>query len=324
MAELPFGAQAPDDGPKAGEVQSLGTLTNWAGAVISLALIIGIGVWGYQTLSRDVTGVPIVRAATGKPMRVVPDNPGGSPALHQGLAVNRVAADGSVAKPADELILAPEPIELAAEDQPLEDLENSAADSTGPERETRVAMALPESAAQMASIRALADKLSSGAAPLGDTSSDAEAQVEEPVLTEPEAQPEAKIEEAVVVVKGGLKRSLRPHPRPEKLVTVAADAVENAVNAVLEVSPDAVPEGTRLAQLGAFDSPETARKEWDKLNARFDDYMDGKQRVIERAKSGGRVFYRLRAMGFEDLNDARRFCSALVAERADCIPVTTR
>ncbi|WP_322866104.1 SPOR domain-containing protein [Aquicoccus sp. G2-2] len=117
---------------------------------------------------------------------------------------------------------------------------------------------------------------------------------------------------------------MRPRPRPEKLVTVAAGSVGDAVDRALEVAPEAVPVGTRLAQLGAFDSPETARTEWDKLDARFDDYMEGKQRVIERAKSGGRVFYRLRAMGFEDLNDARRFCSALVAERADCIPVTTR
>ena len=37
------------------------------------------------------------------------------------------------------------------------------------------------------------------------------------------------------------------------------------------------------------------------------------------ATSGGRTFYRLRAMGFEDLSDARRFCSALVAENAECM-----
>ena len=52
--------------------------------------------------------------------------------------------------------------------------------------------------------------------------------------------------------------------------------------------------------------------------------MGGKARVIQEAESGGRTFYRLRAMGFDDINDARRFCSVLVAENADCIPVTTR
>ena len=65
-----------------GAVQTLGTITNWAGAAVSLALIVGIGVWGYKMLARDVSGVPVVRAASGKPMRVQPEDPGGSPAMH--------------------------------------------------------------------------------------------------------------------------------------------------------------------------------------------------------------------------------------------------
>ena len=52
--------------------------------------------------------------------------------------------------------------------------------------------------------------------------------------------------------------------------------------------------------------------------------MEGKRRVIQEASRGGRTFYRLRAMGFEDLSDARRFCAVLLADNADCIPVTTR
>jgi hypothetical protein len=56
----------------------------------------------------------------------------------------------------------------------------------------------------------------------------------------------------------------------------------------------------------------------------FSVFLVGLSRVVQKATSGGRVFYRLRAMGFADLSDARRFCSALVAEGADCIPVVTR
>ena len=40
-------------------------LTNIAGAAMSVALVIGIGVWGYKLLVRDVTGIPVVRAAAG-------------------------------------------------------------------------------------------------------------------------------------------------------------------------------------------------------------------------------------------------------------------
>ena len=57
---------------------------------MSLALIVGIGVWGTKLIMRDVSGIPVVRAAEG-PMRIQPENPGGLPADHQGLSVNDVA-----------------------------------------------------------------------------------------------------------------------------------------------------------------------------------------------------------------------------------------
>jgi ornithine cyclodeaminase/alanine dehydrogenase-like protein (mu-crystallin family) len=67
-----------------------------------------------------------------------------------------------------------------------------------------------------------------------------------------------------------------------------------------------------------------ARAEWQRLRAALGDLLEGKSRVVQKAESGGRTFFRLRAMGFEDLADARRFCSALKAENIDCIPVVTR
>ena len=70
----------------------------WAfglGAVVSLALVAGLGVWGYKLTVRDVSGVPVVRALEG-PMRVLPTDPGGKLATHQGLAVNAVQADSGI------------------------------------------------------------------------------------------------------------------------------------------------------------------------------------------------------------------------------------
>ena len=91
-----------------------------------------------------------------------------------------------------------------------------------------------------------------------------------------------------------------------------------------EVDVASLPAGTRLVQLGAFDNEDQARGEWDRLAARFGDLMVGKSRVVQSAQSGGRTFYRLRAHGFDGEDDARRFCSALVAENAECIPVALR
>ena len=97
--------------------KTLANMTNFAGGAVSLALIAGVGIWSYKLIVRDVTGLPVVQAAEGE-MRVKPENPGGELALHQGLAVNSIAATGSAEGPADQIILAPSPTELTEEDLP--------------------------------------------------------------------------------------------------------------------------------------------------------------------------------------------------------------
>ncbi|WP_306005661.1 SPOR domain-containing protein [Aquicoccus porphyridii] len=329
MADIPLGG--PYHGTHAGRgtttgeiegadtVRTLGTVVNWAGAAVSLALILGISIWGYKMLARDVSGVPIVRAAEGQQMRVQPENPGGRPALHQGLAVNSVAALGPAEEPADRLILAPAPVDLSEEDVAQSALRSTGDDVSDAEA-ARPETGSPADGPEMASIRALADQLAAGAERLDAGEASETVQQVAVVVPEIEDVPEP---ENRPVIEGGLKQSLRPVLRPDEIKPTAVAAVAPAA-APEEIDPDSIAKGTRLAQLGAYESAEVARREWDRLSQRFGDYLEGKQRVIQRAQSGGRTFYRLRAMGFADLNDARRFCSALVAERADCIPVTTR
>lgn len=309
-------------------------LTNMAGAAISLALVVGIGVWGYKILVRDVSGVPVVRATEG-PMRIQPEDPGGATAEHQGLAVNDVAADGSAARPADRLVLAPEPLTLSLEDTPQSELRVAApAEETEPvtqevtpNAEAQDAVESDEDAATLAALDALADELSEGVEPMAPLApnDDSETNAETKPASETDAAPEIRTSDARPTE--GLGRSLRPKARPAQVASVE-DAVAASVAAQVatapEVDPESIPVGTRMAQLGAFESAAVAEQEWAKLSKQFSEYLDDKQRVIQKAQSGGRTFYRLRAMGFGDLSDARRFCSALVAEKADCIPVVTR
>ncbi|MDP5361786.1 MAG: hypothetical protein NWP79_06545 [Paracoccaceae bacterium] len=100
--------------PSAGKPR-VTNLVNYAGAALSLTLILGVGFWGYKLIMRDVTGIPVVRAMEGD-MRVLPDNPGGDVALHTGLAVNEVAALGEAGGPEDRLVLAPRTAGLTPED----------------------------------------------------------------------------------------------------------------------------------------------------------------------------------------------------------------
>lgn len=312
------------DAARVSSANPLVTFTNIAGAVISLALILGVAIWGYRLLVRDVTGIPVVRAASGE-MRVRPEDPGGQLAQNQGLSVNRVAAEGSAARPADRLRLAPQPVDLLPEDHltaeaitqpaPLQ----PAADGPVP-RAPDVAKALKEG-----NVDELVAQLTSGVAPLKELEEVPEKVVSS--VTETVVAEVTAAEERVSALRNapGVRLSLRPLKRPGALAVVTPAALtQEAPAAVTDVDPESLPAGTRLAQLGAFDSPEVAREQWEVMQTRFGTYMADKQRVIQKASSGGRTFYRLRAMGFADIGEARRFCSALVAENADCIPVVTR
>ena len=313
-------------------------LTNLAGAGVSLALIVGVGVWGTELVMRDVSGVPVVRAAEG-PMRIAPENPGGRPADHQGLAVNDVAGTGTAAAPADTLRLAPQDAGLTEEDTTSTELrqqvqEVATIQPAAPEQEEVVEASLPtfqeltgaEDPDEL--LQALANQIAGDVqpfTPLAEVEEPAEDAVVTAALEAATATDAPKIKTIAPDIPG-VARSKRPQRRPNGLqvASLTAPSTNGTTTAVQERDPSSLAKGTRLVQLGAFDSVDTARAEWTRLEGRFADYLEGKERVIEKASSGGKVFYRLRAHGFDDLSDARRFCAAFVAGKADCIPVVTR
>lgn len=270
-----------------------------AGAGCSLALIIGLVAWGYNLAVRDVAGVPIIRAAEG-PMRVAPTDPGGQIADHIGMAVNAVAEMRPSGGLPEEIILAPAPLDLSLDDQvvtvpepgPVGVVEASAAGRIDTGEATPVVASTDEAVAL-----ALSSLLEDA---LADTPSDTR----------------------ITGAEERVARSPRPAPRPERIALNGVTSVAARVPLSSEVDPASLAIGARLVQLGAFDSQEIARSEWTRLAARFGDLMSGKAAVLQPAVSGGRTFYRLRAAGFENEDDARRFCAALLAEDAACVPVT--
>lgn len=317
--------------PVSGKIAST---ANWAGAAVSLALIVGIGVWGYGVVSRDVSGVPIVQAMSG-PMRITPADPGGTLAEHQGLAVNAVAGQGAAAAPVDQLILAPTPAGLQADDVALGAMaraEGAPAFQPSLAREAQIVDPPPSPATNPESadpvdngvLFDLTAQIAAQSKPLSPLPQDAQDDVMAALAATIPAAPAAAAPK--LFTGPGLARSLRPQLRPAGLASAprAPQVILSTSTTVPEIDPQTLPAGTRLVQIGAFDSPDAARTEWQRLSGRFGDYLEGKDRVIQRATSGGRVFYRLRAHGFEDLSDARRFCAAFVAQNVDCIPVVTR
>jgi sporulation related protein len=322
-----------------------GRLVSLAGAAVSLLLIGGLAVWGYQLVMRDVSGVPVVRALEG-PMRVAPEDPGGQFASHMGLAVNAIAAVGEAEAPADRLTLAPRPLELSPEDLPMSDLQpltlpaatEAAGSGTGENGipgtlQGTLRTLQPSELLQTETIPAAgaaSESAPHGTTPPAVSASGAETSEAAPAVPGASAQ----LAEAAKPVTGGLTRSSTPRLRPASLVSRSAGASDIAIGAaasilaavtgVTEVEAATVPAGSTLVQLGAFGSRELARNAWETLALRFEDEVPGKQRVIQEARSGGKTFYRLRAMGFDDLADSRRFCATLVSANSECVPVTTR
>ncbi|MDA8585764.1 SPOR domain-containing protein [Rhodobacteraceae bacterium] len=315
---------------------------NWAGAFLSVLLIAGLATWGWKLWVRDVTGVPVVRALEG-PMRVAPEEPGGLASNYQGLTVNRIAEERVEAAPSDQVTLAPQPTTMNEdEDLAMADLPPMVEAVTG-EAITEVPGGLVTAAPEIGEPLAITDQDLAATAEaeafavieeergeglvsvLPDTASNdvilpeagelsATDLAVQLALGVDDAKPDPS--EARLVTASVPFTTPRPVVRPANLRLVSALAPVNG-----EVEASSIPTGTRLVQLGAYADPDVARVEWENRVARFGDYMVGKERVVQEAETGGQPFYRLRAMGFTDLADARRFCAVLVADGTNCIPV---
>jgi hypothetical protein len=156
-------------------------------------------------------------------------------------------------------------------------------------------------------------------------------------LGEVAGEPDAVLE--AVLPPDGTPPAARPLGRPSNLVRARAQAPAPAKPAASRTTetasaPAASPgvaqarevgslsAGTRLVQLGAYDSEAITRKAWAQLVAKNGDLLGSKSLYVERTTSNARVFYRLRVAGFENTEQTRVMCEALRARSIDCIPVT--
>ena len=288
---------ADDPARPAAPPVSVGGVARGLGAVLSLALMVSGGVWAWQMVQRDVSGVPVVRALEG-PSRVAPDDPGGTQAAHQGLSVTELAADGVSDLP-EEIVLAPPPLDLESKEPAA--ARDAAQDVPGRDMLLEIGLQAPDSA-----------DATSDDPPLGLVRPNRLAVARSP-------RPAAR----------GTQTALQNRAAPDADSALAASIADSVAadlsrSGGIDVDPASIGPGTRLVQLGTYDSAAEARRAWDGLANRFDPLLNERGRVIEAAHSGGSVFYRLRAHGFDGESDARRFCAALIDRRLDCIPVLVR
>jgi hypothetical protein len=304
----PVAPVRPEDAARPGWT---GWLIRAAGAVISVGFVAAVALWGWRITVRDVAEVPVVRALDA-PMRVAPADPGGAAPAYQGLAVNSIPAAGTVEAPPDRLELAPVGTGLLPEDQPVEPahIAGVSADEAAPPA------ALPAAAAErplsiMEALRvaeAEAQGLSAAEALASSAAEESGPLPLMPITRLPPPSPE-----------GAPVMSFPPRPRPAAAVPGAALVVRAAYD------PAAAPSsGAQLVQLGDYPTEAEAQSAWVALLSENGDLLGSRAPVLMQAGSGAQSFWRLRTGGFDGLDEARRFCAALGARGAACLPVTAR
>lgn len=309
-------------------------LTHYLGALVSVGLIVILAVWGFKLVVRDVSGVPVIRAIQGE-ARTAPENPGGELTNHTGLSVNAVAG-GNEVPAVDRVALAPATTGLGEADVAMGEFGATAQNPTNASdlplmTETSRVIPLPDGAVPEAP--AVTDTA------VTDTAAPAsEAPVNEAVTDlDGQATQDAAITSALaeaVAAPPAVANSARPAPRPRRVAAASVVAAEPATARAVTEAPAARPEATPAAepatasagggsaqvQIGAFDSDALARGEWGRVSGKYGALFSGKSMIVQEAKSNGRMFWRLRVGGFENRDEARRFCAALISGGTDCIP----
>ena len=302
MLESSDAALASED--KLGKFK-LNMIFYWIGAVLSLSLLAGAIGWSYKLVVRDINQIPIVRAQLG-PLRVAPDNPGGLTAANQGLSVTQLAVNE---KPllSDEINLAP-----AAE---ILNEETSASLLREVDKLNQI-----DETYEIKEINA-ENTISldgSSSAMKGETASKTESLVAQVAFSQKKVEIENAVSLALSITSefDPSLTSLRPKTRPRSVQ-------QNRELIVSKEPMSKLPIGSAIVQLGAFDSKSLAESEWRRFEKLLGSILAPKQMIIQKAESGGKIFYRLRASGFNDISDARQFCTA-ISDKVACIPVVTR
>ncbi|MCF3973757.1 SPOR domain-containing protein [Paracoccus salsus] len=350
------GAQAHDDSRFAADPDGndsfsarVARLTHYLGALASVGLMVGLMAWGWQLVSRDVSGVPVIKAIEGD-ARTTPDEPGGELTSYTGYAVNGVA-EGAEPRPTDQVAIAPAATELTDQDVAMGQLGATARE---PENPSEVPLSFDgepitpmsdSEARSLAEIQAAADaeRLAMADRSVEEASIIDAPAAEGPVNTvvtdetgapaQTDAITAALIQAQAAANPGILTASPRPAARPRaarvaSAGTTASDASPAPAERPDPAAPQAAPVAAAssasgpLVQIGAFDSNAIASGEWNRLTGKFGSLFSGKGQVIQQHNANGRTFWRLRVAGFGTIGEARQFCAALKSGGTDCLALT--
>ena len=283
------------------------------GAVISLNLILWAGYWTYNIISRDINGIPIVAAQPG-PLRVAPDTPGGIEAENIELAVTKIASQ--------ELPPNPKAVELAPSTEKLtpDDLTIFQAIRQKKIIDRQAALnnqihlgVIEPNISKEISLEPV--NIVTNTANYSITENQSELVAAALALA---LKPSADNLIGNAVAQNKFKQ-IKPRPRPNSLLEVSVSTTETVIRPALA----SVETGLAVVQFGTFATETVAFEEWDRLSKNLSVILDGRPKYVERIKRNGNEIYRLRLGGFVNIDDASRFCSAVISQE-NCVPVIAK
>ena len=103
-----------------------------------------------------------------------------------------------------------------------------------------------------------------------------------------------------------------PEPTPvTEPIQAAVTAATGAIDALA---------GNYVVQVGAFGSDSEAVTNWNRMQSKLGDYLNGKASHVERADLGARgVYHRLRIGPFSSAEAAKDYCAGLKERGQDCL-----
>ena len=283
------------------------------GAVISLNLILWAAYWTYNIISRDINGIPIVAAQPG-PLRVAPDTPGGIEAENIELAVTKIASQ--------ELPPNPKAVELAPGTEKLtpDDLTIFQAIKQKKIIDRQAALnnqihlgVIEPNLSKEISLEPVNTVTNTANYSITENQSELVAAALALAL-----KPSADNLIANAVAQNKFKQ-IKPRLRPGSLLEASVSTTETVIRPALA----SVETGLAVVQFGTFATETVAFEEWDRLSKNLSVILDGRPKYVERIKRNGNEIYRLRLGGFVNIDDASRFCSAVISQE-NCVPVIAK
>ena len=261
-------------------------IVNWAGALLSIIILITLIIWGFSLNVSDSAEIPVVKAKI-KELRVVSEEPGGQIVNYQGLSVNNVQEQGSAQSAATRIILAPEPIKLIEEDVNISIIENS-----GVTNEPKVS------------------SLNNG---------DGENKKE--IINVLDGIPTFSV---VISVIPKIRNLYGTHSLDKIIENNDVDLTPGTKVKIKATNEVSLKSGTNLVEFGFYPTKQKAQKVWSDLMINNSSVFKNKKRIIQNVNIRGNNSYRLTVVGFSGWGESRDFCVFLRDFLPTCLPMRAK